>query len=80
MVKIVFNGTEKGKGSVGYMAPELVERLEKGAPSESENITEKVDVYAFAIILWEILTREQPFVDDLYVTQIPSSHNSTVDL
>ena len=40
------------KGTPAYMAPELL----------SENIfTEKGDVYAYAIVIWEVLTGEVPW-------------------
>src|SRR3990167_8990240 len=36
------------------MAPEVMRK---------EEITEKVDVYSIGIIMWELLTREDPFAD-----------------
>ncbi|XP_033632232.1 dual specificity protein kinase splB-like [Asterias rubens] len=47
---------QKGKiqGTPAWMAPELMENT-------SSSITDKVDVYSFGIILWEMLTCEQPF-------------------
>jgi serine/threonine protein kinase len=39
-------------GSPAWMAPELF---------RSDGCTEKVDVYAFGIILWELLTEQPPF-------------------
>lgn len=40
------------KGTPLYMAPEVMRKQE---------ITEKVDVYSMGIIMWELLTREDPF-------------------
>jgi serine/threonine protein kinase len=37
-----------------WMAPEVI---------MGKEYTEKADVYAFGIILWEILTREEPYED-----------------
>ena len=44
-----------GVGSVQWMAPELIQN------NNSDNITEKVDVYSFGIIIWEIYARAQPY-------------------
>lgn len=46
---------DKGKspGSPVWKAPELFDR--------QHDITEKVDVYAFGLILWQLLTRDQVF-------------------
>lgn len=42
------------KGSASWMAPEVF---------ESSKYSEKCDVFSFGIILWEVLSREQPFKD-----------------
>lgn len=42
------------KGSAAWMAPEVF---------EGPTYTEKCDVFSWAIILWEVLSREQPFKD-----------------
>ena len=48
-----FVSTQNGQaGTPAYMAPELFD----GAPA-----TEKVDVYSFAILMWEMLTGEVPW-------------------
>jgi serine/threonine protein kinase len=39
-------------GTVRYMAPEVY---------LSRSYNEKVDVYSFAIVLWEMVARRQPF-------------------
>jgi len=41
-----------GAGSIQYMAPEVF---------VSAHYTEKSDIYSFAIILWELLSRETPY-------------------
>lgn len=42
------------RGSAAWMAPEVF---------ESSRYSEKCDVFSFGIILWEVLSREQPFKD-----------------
>ena len=42
------------KGSAAWMAPEVFEARE---------YSEKCDVYSWAIILWEVLTRLRPFLN-----------------
>eukprot|EP01135_Chromosphaera_perkinsii_P005347 Nk52_evm28s343 gene=Nk52_evmTU28s343 len=42
-------------GTPAWMAPELLE------VDESNPATTKVDVYSYGVILWEILTRKQPY-------------------
>jgi len=46
------------KGSVMWMAPE---KLTKQKP-----VTEKIDVFSFGIILWEIIQRRKPYVFENY--------------
>ena len=45
----------KGIGSVQWMAPETLQS------NTLDNINEKVDVYSFGIIIWEIYARTQPY-------------------
>lgn len=39
-------------GTVSYMAPEII---------RNELCSEKIDVWAFGVVLWELLTCEAPF-------------------
>ncbi|MQL96390.1 hypothetical protein Taro_029065 [Colocasia esculenta] len=44
------------RGTIPWMAPELL-------ASQSSMVTEKVDVYSFGIVMWELLTGEEPYGD-----------------
>lgn len=39
-------------GTVAWMAPELILH---------QDFNEKVDIYSFGIVLWELLTRKSPY-------------------
>jgi len=53
-----------------YASPELLERGARG-PWEMENY-QKMDVYAYGVILWEIVTRKVPW-EGFDLGQIASS-------
>ena len=53
----------KGIGSVQWMAPETLQM------NTLDNINEKVDVYSFGIIIWEIWAWTQPY-KDMDVSQV----------
>ena len=61
--KDIKNSGLNGVGSVQWMAPEILQN------NNSENFDEKVDVYSFGIIIWEIYARIQPY-KDMNVSQI----------
>ncbi|KAJ4952212.1 hypothetical protein NE237_029044 [Protea cynaroides] len=44
------------RGTIPWMAPELLTNKDK-------MVTEKVDVYSFGIVMWELLTGEEPYAD-----------------
>ncbi|XP_058074550.1 uncharacterized protein LOC131223234 isoform X2 [Magnolia sinica] len=45
------------RGTIPWMAPELL------TADKSSMVTEKVDVYSFGIVMWELLTGEEPYGD-----------------
>jgi len=50
------------RGSAAWMAPEVF---------EGSKYTEKCDIFSWAIVLWEVLSRKQPFkgIDNAYTIQ-----------
>ncbi|KAL6223932.1 hypothetical protein ACLB2K_002789 [Fragaria x ananassa] len=46
------------RGTVPWMAPELL-----NSNSKNNLVTEKVDVYSFGIVMWELLTGEEPYAN-----------------
>ncbi|KAJ9140942.1 hypothetical protein P3X46_031531 [Hevea brasiliensis] len=44
------------RGTIPWMAPELLH-------SKNNMVTEKVDVYSFGIVMWELLTGEEPYAN-----------------
>lgn len=54
----------RGAGTLSYMAPEHLESIHN--PS-----TEKSDVYSFAIVVWVILTGEEPYASELWCHDMP---------
>lgn len=48
-------------GTISYMAPEVF---------ASDNYTRKVDVYSYGVILWEMITRQEPYEEIGFVHEI----------
>ena len=48
-------------GTVSYMAPDVI---------ESNSYNEKVDVYSFGLIVWEMLERRSPFPDAMQAVDV----------
>ncbi|XP_038711204.1 uncharacterized protein LOC120005571 [Tripterygium wilfordii] len=44
------------RGTLPWMAPELLS-------GKSHMVSEKIDVYSFGIVMWELLTGEEPYAD-----------------
>lgn len=57
-------------GTPHYMAPEQLAR-------DSRLVTESADIYAIGIILFELLTREMPFVGSTYIEVLDQVRHAT---
>ncbi|KAK9275174.1 hypothetical protein L1049_022435 [Liquidambar formosana] len=44
------------RGTLPWMAPELLS-------GKSNMVTEKIDIYSFGIVMWELLTGDEPYAD-----------------
>ncbi|XP_038998922.1 uncharacterized protein LOC120124290 isoform X1 [Hibiscus syriacus] len=59
------------RGTLPWMAPELLN-------GSSSRVSEKVDVFSFGIVMWELLTREEPYADLHYGTIIGGIVSNTL--
>ncbi|XP_019432333.1 PREDICTED: uncharacterized protein LOC109339365 [Lupinus angustifolius] len=59
------------RGTLPWMAPELLN-------GSSNKVSEKVDVFSFGIVLWEILTGEEPYANMHYGAIIGGIANNTL--
>ncbi|KAL0897004.1 hypothetical protein Bca101_080965 [Brassica carinata] len=59
------------RGTLPWMAPELLS-------GSSSKVSEKVDVFSFGIVLWEILTGEEPYATMHYGAIIGGIVNNTL--
>ncbi|XP_062233459.1 uncharacterized protein LOC133930751 isoform X2 [Phragmites australis] len=59
------------RGTLPWMAPELLN-------GSSSLVSEKVDVFSFGIVMWELLTGEEPYAELHYGTIIGGIVNNTL--
>ncbi|KAK1323463.1 Serine/threonine-protein kinase CTR1 [Acorus calamus] len=59
------------RGTLPWMAPELLN-------GSSSRVSEKVDVFSFGIVMWELLTGEEPYADLHYGAIIGGIVNNTL--
>ncbi|ONK61176.1 uncharacterized protein A4U43_C08F27010 [Asparagus officinalis] len=59
------------RGTLPWMAPELLN-------GSSNKVSEKVDVFSFGIVMWEILTGEEPYANMHYGAIIGGIVNNTL--
>ncbi|CAM4504949.1 serine/threonine-protein kinase [Nocardia ninae] len=51
-------------GSLAYMSPEQLAAVHPDHPGTAEDLDTRSDLYALAVVLWELLTGRKPFDDD----------------
>ncbi|XP_044471908.1 uncharacterized protein LOC123200658 [Mangifera indica] len=59
------------RGTLPWMAPELLS-------GKSHMVTEKIDVYSFGIVMWELLTGDEPYTDMHVASIIGGIVNNTL--
>ncbi|XP_047307954.1 probable serine/threonine-protein kinase DDB_G0281745 [Impatiens glandulifera] len=59
------------RGTLPWMAPELLS-------GKSNMVSEKIDVYSFGIVMWELLTGEEPYADMHCASLIAGIVNDTL--
>ncbi|KAF6138536.1 hypothetical protein GIB67_022570 [Kingdonia uniflora] len=59
------------RGTLPWMAPELLS-------GKSNMVTEKIDVYSFGIVMWELLTGEEPYAEKHCASIIGGIVNNTL--
>ncbi|WP_327117136.1 serine/threonine protein kinase [Nocardia sp. NBC_01730] len=52
-------------GSLAYMSPEQLAALHPDLPITADDLDTRSDLYALAVVLWELLTGRKPFDDDV---------------
>lgn len=61
-------GSEAGTffgGSLLYMSPEQLAACDPADPQTPSELDGRTDIYSLGLLLWELLTGEHPFVEDL---------------
>ncbi|MFC9897928.1 protein kinase [Nocardia sp. NPDC127579] len=68
---ISFSGTVSGDspvayfgGSLAYMSPEQLSAVHPDQPTTAADLDIRSDLFALAVMLWELLTGAKPFADD----------------
>ncbi|WP_063018416.1 serine/threonine-protein kinase [Nocardia niwae] len=51
-------------GSLAYMSPEQLAAVHPDLPATAEELDTRSDLFALAVVLWELLTGRKPFDDD----------------
>ncbi|WP_454197389.1 serine/threonine-protein kinase [Nocardia sp. Marseille-Q1738] len=51
-------------GSLAYMSPEQLAAVHPDLPTSAEDLDTRSDLFALAVVLWELLTGRKPFADD----------------
>ncbi|MFG1793503.1 serine/threonine-protein kinase [Nocardia sp. NPDC049149] len=67
-------------GSLAYMSPEQLEACHPTIPTTAADLDTRSDLYALAVVLWELLTGRLPFVDELGIGETDTSLTRMIEL
>ncbi|WP_378729660.1 serine/threonine-protein kinase [Nocardia brasiliensis] len=67
-------------GSLAYMSPEQLEACHPGIPTTAADLDTRSDLYALAVVLWELLTGRLPFADQLGIGESDTSLTRMIEL
>jgi len=54
-------------GSLAYMSPEQLRACHPDDPTQPDELDGRSDLYSLAVMLWELLTGQRPFVDENFM-------------
>ncbi|TQM26370.1 serine/threonine-protein kinase [Nocardia bhagyanarayanae] len=60
-------------GSLSYMSPEQLEACHPELPATAADLDTRSDIFALAVMLWELLTGRRPFADETFAGESETS-------
>ncbi|MFT5522837.1 MAG: serine/threonine protein kinase [Pirellulaceae bacterium] len=67
-------------GSLAYMSPEQLEAFHPALDREADDLDQRSDIYAVAVVLWELLHGERPFGDEEISTNWNKALNELLEM
>ncbi|QIS03889.1 protein kinase [Nocardia brasiliensis] len=67
-------------GSLAYMSPEQLEACHPTLPTTAADLDTRSDLYALAVVLWELLTGRLPFADEIGIGESDTSLTRMIEL
>ncbi|MFC9437781.1 serine/threonine-protein kinase [Nocardia sp. NPDC057030] len=67
-------------GSLAYMSPEQLEACHPNLATTAADLDTRSDLYALAVVLWELLTGRLPFSDELGIGESDTSLTRMIEL
>lgn len=67
-------------GSLAYMSPEQLEACHPDLPATAADLDTRSDIFALAVMLWELLTGHRPFADEMAAGESETSLARMIEL